>query len=303
LSNHLAAINWKRFRPYMIHHAKLEVLHTGMRWGEGPVWFADGQFLLFSDIPNNRILRWVDGQPATVFRAPSNNANGNSRDRQGRLVTCESGGRRLTRTEPDGTVTVLVDRFEGKRLNSPNDLVVKSDDSIWFTDPDYGILTDYTGDKAESEIGSCNVFRFDPTSGELRVAASDLVKPNGLAFSPDEKILYIADSGASHDPKGPHQIVAYDVGDGGSLRNHRVFAVIEPGIPDGFRVDVDGNVWTSAADGVHCVAPDGELIGKVLIPETVANLTFGGPKRNRLFITAGGTLYSLFVGQRGAQRP
>jgi gluconolactonase len=303
LSSHLEAINWKRFRPYMIHHAKLEVLHTGMRWGEGPVWFADGQFLLFSDIPNNRILRWVDGQPATVFRGPSNNANGNTRDRQGRLVTCESGGRRVTRTEPDGTVTVLVDRFDGKRLNSPNDLVVKSDDTIWFTDPDYGILTDYTGDKAASEIARCNVFRLDPASGELRVATSDLVKPNGLAFSPDEKILYIADSGASHDPNGPHQIVAYDVAAGNRLCNHRVFAVIEPGIPDGLRVDVDGNVWTSAADGVHCIAPDGELIGKVFIPETVANLTFGGPKRNRLFITAGGTLYSLFVGQRGAQRP
>jgi gluconolactonase len=287
----------------MIGHAKLEVLHTGMRWGEGPVWFADLELLLFSDVPNNRILRWVDGQPVTVFRAPSNYANGNTRDRQGRLMTCESGGRRVARTEPDGSVTVVVDRFEGKRLNSPNDIVVKSDDTIWFTDPDYGILTDYTGEKAESEIGRCNAYRLDPRSGQLRIATSDLVKPNGIAFSPDEKILYIADSGASHDPEGPHQIVAFNVADDGTLRKPRVFAVINPGIPDGFRIDVDGNVWTSAADGVHCIAPDGELIGKVLIPETVSNLTFGGPKRNRLFITAGGSLYSLFVGQRGAQRP
>jgi gluconolactonase len=303
VSDYFEAISWKRFRPYMIGHAKLEVLHTGMRWGEGPVWFADVQLLLFSDVPNNRILRWVEGQPATVFRAPANHANGNTRDRQGRLLTCESGGRRVTRTEPDGTVTVTVDRFDGKRLNSPNDLVVKSDDTIWFTDPDYGILTDYTGDKAESEIGRCNVYRFEPRSGHLTIATSDLVKPNGLAFSPDEKILYIADSGASHDPEGPHQIVAFDVADDGTLRRPRVFTVVDPGIPDGLRVDVDGNVWTSAADGVHCMAPDGELIGKVLIPETVANLTFGGAKRNRLFITAGGSLYSLFVGQRGAQRP
>jgi gluconolactonase len=295
-------INFKKFRPYVIAHAKMETLHTGMRWAEGPVWFGDQQCLLFSDIPNSVILRWAEGLPVSVHRSFTNHANGNTRDRQGRLLTCESGARRVTRTEPDGSITVLAERFQGKRLNSPNDIVVGSDDTIWFTDPDYGILTDYTGDKAESEIGRCNVYRLDPRSGALSIATDEMVKPNGLAFSPDEKTLYIADSAASHGPELPHHILAYEVRDG-TLRNRRVLAEISPGIPDGFRVDVDGNIWTSAADGVHCIAPDGELVGKVRIPETVANLAFGGPKRNRLLITAGSTLYSLFVGTRGALRP
>jgi gluconolactonase len=189
-------------------------------------------------------------------------------------------------------------------------VVVKSDDTVWFTDPDYGILSDYTGDKAPSEIGACNVYRIDPRAAEagrglasLSVVSGDMVKPNGLAFSPDERILYVADSGASHDLDGPHEIVAFDVTDDGALRNRRVFAVVEPGVPDGLRVDVDGNVWTSAADGVHCITPDGQLIGTVRVPETVTNLTFGGSKRNRLFITAGGSIYAVFVGTRGAQRP
>jgi gluconolactonase len=295
-------INFKKFRPYVIAHAKMETLHTGMRWSEGPVWFGDQQCLLFSDIPNAVILRWAEGQAVSVFRSFTNHANGNTRDRQGRLLTCESGARRVTRTEPDGSITVIAERFQGKRLNSPNDIVVAADDSIWFTDPDYGILTDYTGDKAESELGRCNVFRLDPRSGALSVVCDEMVKPNGLAFSPDEKILYIADSAASHGPDLPHHILAYDVVDG-TLRNRRVLADISPGIPDGFRVDVDGNVWTSAADGVHCITPEGELIGKVRTPETAANLVFGGPKRNRLLITAGSTLLSLFVGTRGAARP
>ena len=295
--------NYRRFRPYVVGNARLEVLHTGMRWAEGPVWLADAGCLLLSDVPSNRILRWVEGQGASVYREPSNHANGNTRDRQGRLVTCESGGRRVVRTELDGTQTVLADRYRGKRLNSPNDVVVRTDDTIWFADPDYGILSDFTGDKAPSEIGGCHVFRLDPRSGELRVACGDMVKPNGLAFSPDERTLYVADSGASHDLEGPHHIMAFDVAADGALRNRRVFAVIEPGIPDGFRVDVDGNVWTSAADGVHCLAPDGELLGTIRVPETVANVTFGGPKRNRLFIAAASSLYAVYVGTRGAQRP
>lgn len=296
-------VNYRRFRPYVVGNARLEVLHTGMRWAEGPVWFADAGCLLLSDVPSDRILRWVEGQGASVYREPSNHANGNTRDRQGRLLTCESGGRRVMRTELDGSQTVLADRYQGKRLNSPNDIVVKSDDTIWFTDPDYGILSDFTGNKAPSELGARHVFRLDPGTGELRSVCGDMAKPNGLAFSPDERILYVADSGASHDLEGPHHILAYDVGDDGSLRNRRVFAVIDAGIPDGFRVDVDGNVWTSAEDGVHCIAPDGELIGKILVPETVANVTFGGPKRNRLFIAAASSLYAVFVGTRGAQRP
>ncbi|MBI2563755.1 MAG: SMP-30/gluconolactonase/LRE family protein [candidate division NC10 bacterium] len=296
-------VNYRRFRPYVVGNARLEVLHTGIRWAEGPVWIADAGCLLLSDVPSNRILRWVEGQGASVYREPANHSNGNTRDRQGRLVTCESGGRRVVRTELDGTQTVLADRYQGKRLNSPNDIVVKSDDTIWFTDPDYGILSDFTGDKAPSELGACHVFRIDPSSGELSSVCGDMVKPNGLAFSPDERTLYVADSGASHDLAGPHHILAFDVTEAGALRNRRVFAVIEPGIPDGFRVDVDGNVWTSAEDGVHCIAPDGELLGKIRVPETVANVTFGGPKRNRLFIAAASSLYAVYVGTRGAQRP
>ena len=296
-------INFKRFRLSVVANARIETLHTGIRWGEGPVYFADGDFLLFSDIPNSRILRWVEGAPVTTYRFPANHANGNTRDRQGRLLTCESGGRRVTRTEHDGSLTVLVDRFEGKRLNSPNDIVVKSDDTVWFSDPDYGILSDFTGNKAPSEIGKNNVFRFDPKSGQLTVAVGDMDKPNGLAFSPDERILYIADTGISHRPDGPHHILAYDVVDGCKLANRRVFAEISPGVADGFRVDTEGNIWTSAADGIHCYASDGELIGKIHFPEVVTNLTFGGPKRNRLFVTAASSLYAVFVGQSGAQRP
>jgi gluconolactonase len=209
----------------------------------------------------------------------------------------------VTRTDHDGRVTVLVEHFEGKRLNSPNDIVVKSDDTVWFSDPDYGILSDFTGNKAPSEIGKNNVFRFDPKSGQLSVAVGDMDKPNGLAFSPDERILYIADTGISHRPAGPHHIVAFDVVDGCRLTNRRVFAAISPGVADGFRVDTEGNIWTSAADGVQCYAADGELIGKIHFPEVVTNLTFGGPKRNRLFVTAASSLYAVFVGQRGAQLP
>jgi gluconolactonase len=296
-------INYQKFRLNVVANARLERLHDGMRWPEGPVYFADGGYLLWSDIPNNRIMRWVEDGGVAVYRSPAGHANGNTRDRQGRLITCESGGRRLVRTEYDGSITVLAEQFEGKRLNSPNDVVVKSDNSIWFTDPDYGILSDYTGDKAVSELGANHVFRLDPQTGVLRSATAEMRKPNGLAFSPDERILYVADSAISHDPAGPHHIMAWDVREGRHLENPRVFAVVSPGAPDGFRVDTEGNVWTSAADAVHCLAPDGELIGKIHFPEVVTNLTFGGPKRNRLFVTCASSLYSVFVGQRGAQWP
>jgi gluconolactonase len=296
-------INYKRFRPSVVANARLELLHTGMRWAEGPVYFADGDYLLWSDIPNNRILRWVEGGSVTTYRYPSNNANGNTRDRQGRLITCESGGRRVTRTEYDGSITVLADSFQGKRLNSPNDVVVKSDNTIWFTDPDYGILSDYTGNKAEGELGANHVFRFDPRSGALDIATAEMMKPNGLAFSPDESILYVADTSVTHDPAGAHHIMAWRVMEGRRLVEPRVFATIEPGVADGFRVDTAGNIWTSAGDGVHCYAPDGELIGKIRCPEVVTNLTFGGPKNNRLFLTCASSLYAVYVGERGAQRP
>jgi gluconolactonase len=249
------------------------------------------------------MLRWIQGGGVSIFREPSNFANGNTRDGQGRLVTCEHGTRRITRTEIDGSITVLADSFAGKRLNSPNDVVVRSDGSVWFTDPTYGILHDYEGYKAKAEQAARNVYRLDPESGELTAAVSDFRQPNGLAFSPDETVLYVADSAASHDETAPRHICAFDVVDGKKLANGRVFAVIDSGIPDGMRVDTEGNVWSSAADGVHCFAPDGRLIGKIRVPQTVANLTFGGPRRNRLFITATTSLYSLYVAATGMQRP
>ena len=289
-------------------NARLVRLWTGAAWAEGPVYFRDGDFLLFSDIPNNRIMRFVPdhtglGGTMSVYRQPANNTNGHTRDMQGRLVSCEHGGRRVSRTELDGTVTVVADRYNGKRLNSPNDVVVKSDGTIWFTDPPYGILTDLEGWQGEQEYGGCHVFCFDPQKNELRVAADDFVKPNGIAFSPDEKILYIADTGASHDPDGPRHIRAFDVGDDGKLRNSRIFATCDAGLFDGFRCDTAGRVWSSAADGVHCFAPDGTLMGKIKVPEVVANVCFGGLKRNRLYICGTTSLYAVLTHVNGAQKP
>ncbi len=294
-----------RFIHLVVGNARLDQLATGCRWAEGPVWFNDMGCLLFSDIPNQRILRWsadaTGGGSVTVFRQPSNFSNGQTRDRQGRLITCEHGGRRVTRTEPDGTITVLAEQFEGRRLNSPNDVVVAMDGAIWFTDPTYGILSDYEGYRAEPEQSVRGVYRLDP-SGRLARVADDFLQPNGLAFSPDERILYVADSGSSHAPAAPRHIRAFDVEDG-RLRNSRIFATIDVGLPDGIRVDAQGNVWSSAGDGVHCFAPDGKRLGKVLVPETVANLAFGGPRRNRLFMTATTSLYAVYLAVSGAQYP
>ena len=270
---------------------------------EGPVYFADGDFVLFSDIPNNRILRWIEGLGTTVYRQPSNNSNGNTRDREGRLITCEHGSRRVTRTEYDGTVTVLADRYQGKRLNSPNDVVVKSDGTIWFTDPPYGILTDYEGQKEESELGTNYVFRFDPKSGDLAVVSDDFDRPNGLAFSPDESLLYVSDTGRSDSPEGPPHIRALEVKGGKELKASRIFADMSEGSSDGFRLDTGGNIWTSAGKGVNCYNAQGDLLLRIHVPERVSNLVFGGPKRNRLFITAHRSLYSIFTGQNGLQRP
>lgn len=293
----------KRFKSLMIGIAHLDKLADGCIWAEGPVWFADGGYLLWSDIPNNRMLRWTAETGVSTFRAESNNSNGNTRDRQGRLVTCEHLTRRVTRTEPDGSITVIADKHKGKRLNSPNDVVVKSDDSIWFTDPSYGIMTEFEGSRSEQEQGGCYVYRVDPKTGEIATVVEDFVKPNGLAFSPDEKILYVADSAASHDPNAPHHIRAFDVVDGKKLTNGRVFCDIKTGIPDGFRIDVSGNLWTSTHAGVECYAPDGTLLGRIKVPEVVANVTFGGKRRNRLFITATTSLYAVYVNTTGVQRP
>ena len=293
----------KRFKSLMIGIAHLDKLADGCIWAEGPVWFADGGYLLWSDIPNNRMLRWTPETGVSTFRAESNNSNGNTRDRQGRLVTCEHLTRRVTRTEPDGSITVIADKHKGKRLNSPNDVVVKSDDSIWFTDPSYGIMTEFEGSRSEQEQGGCYVYHVDPKTGEIATVVEDFVKPNGLAFSPDESKLYVADSAASHDPNAPHHIRAFDVVDGKKLANGRVFCDIKTGIPDGFRIDVNGNLWTSCHAGVECYAPDGTLLGRINVPEIVANVTFGGKRRNRLFITATTSLYAIYVNTTGVQRP
>ncbi len=289
----------ERFRSLALPNAWLEKLCGGMMWTEGPVYFADLDLLLWSDIPANRIMR-LAGDSVTVFRSPANFSNGNTRDFEGRLVSCEHGTRRVTRTEIDGTITVIADSYRGRRLNSPNDVVVKSDGSVWFTDPDYGILSDYEGFRAEREQDGCHVYRVDPISGTVEIAADDFARPNGLCFSPDESVLYVSDTSASHDRTGNHHIRAFDVDAGGRLHRSRVFTEVEPGLPDGFRADENGNIWTSCGEGVHCYSPGGELLGKVLIPEVVSNLTFGGPRRNRLFITASTSLYSLYVAVRGA---
>lgn len=292
-----------RFRQLIVPSAGLDELYSDCRWAEGPVWFADLNCLLFSDIPNQRMLRCSPRGEVSVFREPSNFTNGNTRDRQGRLISCEHGKRRVTRTEIDGSITVLADSFDGKRLNSPNDVVVRSDGSVWFTDPTYGILSDYEGYRAEPEQPTRNVYRIDPSSGALSVVADDFRQPNGLAFSPDETRLYVADSARSHDETAPSHIRVFDVEDGSRLANGRVFCDLDNGIPDGLRIDTAGNVWTSAGDGVHCFAPDGTLLGKILVPQTVANLAFGGPRRNRLYITATRSLYAVYTTATGAQYP
>ena len=292
-----------RFAALQQGNTPIQRLWTGSLWAEGPAWSANGRYLVWSDIPNNRMLQYVPGIGVRTFRSPAGHSNGNTRDLEGRLVTCEHGGRRVSRTEHDGTVVTLVDSWNGKRLNSPNDVVVKSDGTIWFTDPPYGILSDLEGWQGELEYGGCHVFCFDPASGELRVAADDFDKPNGIAFSPDEKILYVADTGASHDPDGPRHIRAFDVTDKGKLKRSRVFATCDAGLFDGFRLDTAGRVWSSAGDGVHCFAPNGDLLGKILVPEVVSNVCFGGVKKNRLYICGTTSLYAVLTHVNGAQRP
>ena len=289
------------FRACLAGPERVARLWTGGRWCEGPAWFAAHGTLVWSDIPNNRMLR-LDELNGTVgvFRERSNHSNGNTVDREGRLVTCEHLTRRVTRTEHDGRITVLADRWQGKRLNSPNDVVVRSDGSIWFTDPSYGILSDYEGERAESEIGACHVYRIDPLTTVVSQVADDFVKPNGLAFSPDESTLYVADTGASHAADGPRHIRQLKVSaDGQRLGASALFADCTNGLFDGFRLDRQGRLWCSARDGVHAYSPTGALLGKILIPETVANVCFGGPKRNRLFICATSSLYAIHLKVNG----
>ncbi len=289
-----------RFRALIQPSAAVERLGTGMRWAEGPVWFPLLRTLLLSDIPNDRVMAWTEGGGLTVFRAPAGYCNGAARDPQGRLLSCEHGARRVLRWEHDGTTTVLADRHAGRRLNSPNDLVVAADGAVWFTDPTYGILSDYEGHEAEPEQDARALYRIPPGGGEPVRMASDFAQPNGLAFSPDGRTLYVADSGSSHDPSLPSVLRAFAVGEGGRLSGGATFATIDPGPPDGLRVDAKGHVWCSAADGVHVLHPDGALLGRILVPERVANLCFGGPRGNRLFLAATTSLYAVFVNARAA---
>jgi gluconolactonase len=292
----------KRFRRLFVGNAEVDKLYTGCRWAEGPAYFAAGQYLVWSDIPNNRMLRLDACSGAVaVFRQPAGNSNGNTVDRQGRLVTCEHGGRRVSRTEVDGSVVTLADKHNGKRLNSPNDVVVKADGSIWFTDPSYGIDSDYEGNLSEREQAGNFVYRIDPKGGEPRVAVDDFVQPNGLAFSPDESILYIVDTGRTHRENGPAHIRSFAVAEDGRLKERGVFAECTAGIFDGFRLDTAGRIWTSAADGVHCYDPDGTLLGKVRVPEVVANVCFGGPKRNYLYICGTTSLYGVRLPVNGVK--
>lgn len=290
-----------RFAKLIHVNAAPEVLWTGGRWTEGPVYFPAGRYVIWSDIPNDRILRFdeLNGAVAT-FEQPCRNQNGHTLDRQGRLIACEHRGRCVSRYEIDGTRTVLAETFEGKRFNSPNDVIVRSDGSVWFTDPSYGIDSDYEGDAAPMEQDGRHVYRIDP-AGSLSRVVVDMKQPNGLAFSPDETVLYVADTGRTHFPDCHPVIRRYPVGnDGASLGRGEDFVTCDAGLFDGFRVETDGNLWCSAADGVHCFAPDGTLLGKILVDEVVSNLCFGGPKRNRLFITATTTLRSIYVNARGA---
>jgi gluconolactonase len=286
----------ERFTPWIKDEARLEHLYEGCRWAEGPAYFPAHRQLVWSDIPNDRMLRYDEATGAVgVFRSPAGYTNGHTVDGQGRLVSCEHGNRRVTRTEHDGSITVLADEYDGKRLNSPNDVVVRSDGAVYFTDPAYGIESDYEGHKSEMEQSGCFVFRVDPVTGTLAKVADDFDRPNGLVFSRDERALYISDTGA------PKHMRVLDVADDGTLSNSREFAKCTVGGFDGFRLDDTGNIWTSAGDGVHCIHPDGTLIGKVLVPETVANVAWGWPKRNRLYIAATTSLYAILLAVNGAK--
>lgn len=292
----------KSFGRFVLGNAPVKQIDTGFDWVEGPVWFGDANCLLFSDIPNNRIMRWIPELGTSIYREPSNYSNGHTRDRQGRLISCEHGTRRVTRTAADGSVTVIADSFEGKRLNSPNDVVVKSDGTIWFTDPHYGIKTNYEGFKSEQEL-PCQVYRVDPSMGTIDVVLTDFAGPNGLAFSPNEDKLYVADTGVIFDEDAERHIRVFDVDADNRLSGGGVFHQISEGFADGFRLDSDGNLWSSAADGVHCINPSGELIGKILVPELVSNVCFGGRSKHQMFITASTSVYMISLNRQGVQWP
>ena len=296
----------ERFEDLLLPESKLEQLATGFIWTEGPNYFYnDGdEYVVWSDIPNNRMMKWSPTEGVSVFRQPSNYTNGNYRDHEGRLISCEHGNRRVSRTEHDGTVNTLVDNYHGMRFNSPNDVIVKSDKTIWFTDPSYGILANtIEGYPSPYEVPGDFVYRYDPETEELRVVASDFVKPNGLAFSLDEQRLYVSDTSVSHDPYGNHHIRVFDVVDGKTLTNGRLFVEISPGAPDGFRFDHNGYLFISSEGQVQVYTEEGGKLRSILVPETVSNCTFGGKEKNRLFITARTSLYAITLNTRGVQKP
>jgi gluconolactonase len=290
------------FRSMVLPNARLEVLGEGFRWLEGPVWFADHDCLYVSDVPNDRVLRWSEDGGVSVFRRPSGFANGHARDQQGRLISCSHEDRCVSRTEVDGTLTVLASHYQGRRLNSPNDVVCRSDGSIWFSDPPYGINTDYEGGKQKSELPAA-LYRIDPVTAELTVAADDFDGPNGLAFSPDESVLYVSESGSQFDPEPSQYIRRFEVGEDGRVTGGESFYKVQPGFADGFRVDDRGNIWSSSAEGVHCISPQGALLGKVLTDCVVSNLAFGGRNRSRLFMCASDRLLAIYTNVRGCVRP
>lgn len=289
--------NQPQFEKYLTTK-EFTKIHSGMKWAEGPCYIKSHKKLYFSDIPNNHLLSW-DGNNIKIEKNPSNFINGNTEDLEGNLISCSHGGRCIYKTDINGNTTTLVDKYLDKKLNSPNDVVVKSDGSIWFTDPPYGILSDYEGYKGDMEYGACYVFRYDPKENNLEVVSKDFLKPNGLAFSVNEDKIYIADSGGSHDINAPNQIMVYDVVENKILKNGKVFHKFNPFFADGFRVDKDDNVWTSAGKGIKCFSPQGEVIGQLLLPDLVANLTFGGENNNILYVTSSSNLYSMELNQQG----
>ena len=293
-----------RFDRYCLGNAPVEKLAEGFRWIEGLVWMGDWNCLLFQDLPRDRTMMWSEASGLSVWRFPSGQANGQARDREGRVVFCSNRLRAVARVEHDGQIRVLADRFEGRRLNSPNDLVVKRDGSIWFTDPVYGISNDYEGTRQPSETAP-GVYRLEPESGRLDLVSLGFAGPNGIAFSPDEKRLYVAETGDQTKPSPTQVLRVFDMSeDGRSPVNLRDFAKVSPGYTDGMAIDEDGNIWSSAGDGVQCLSPDGELLGRIRLPATVSNLCFGGsPHLDRLFIGASHTLYAVFLNRRGARWP
>ena len=290
----------RRFERLVPADAELVWLADGARWAEGPVYVPSDDTVIWSDVVRSMVRRWSAGAGATNLYRPSDFANGHTLDHDGTVLACEHGTRRVARYERDGSRTTVVDRYRGRRLNSPNDIIVASDGAIWFTDPPYGILDDSEGYRADSELAGCFVFRFDRETGELEIASDAMVHPNGLAFSPDETTLYVSDTSAARIAGGNHHIVAFDVIDRRRLASPRVFKVMDAGLADGLRVDVDGNIWTSAGDGIHVLDATGTELGRIVLPEAASNCVFGGPDGRRLFITATSTLWSIEVGIRGA---